>query len=94
MSTISQFFGGSGSVIKSIQRGLITISGAATSATATLSPAVTTSKAMLMNLGSNAVDFDVRYQARLTLTNSTTVTATRVGTGTDTFVSWQVVEYE
>lgn len=80
--------------IKSIQRGVITISGA-TGATATVT-AVDTTKAQLRQLGSSITagsGSDARDYASLVLTNSTTITATRANAGTTaTAVSWELVE--
>jgi hypothetical protein len=79
--------------IKSIQQGTIALSGA--TATATLSPAVDVNKAVLMNLGSYLVNSSEKYDgAMLELTNSTTVTARKSGTGDAVSVRYQVVEYE
>jgi hypothetical protein len=79
--------------IKSIQQGTIALSGA--TATATLSPAVDVNKAVLMNLGSYLVSASEKYDgAMLELTNSTTVTARKSGSGDAVSVRYQVVEYE
>ena len=77
---IRQFFGG----IKSIQRGILTNA----SPTATLSPAVDTTKTELRHLGTNGSVSSNNVQ--LVLTNSTTVTATSSGTWQ---VSWELTEY-
>jgi len=94
MSTLSQFV--NRSPIKSIQRGTITISSGAVSNTATIS-SVTTSKTQLNFLGSSTTADLSLYLAftRVTLTNSTTVTATRGGAGghDTTTVSYEVIEY-
>ena len=83
-----------GSVIKSVQRGTINVKNEST--TATIS-AVTTSKSVVTLLGFTAGDSAVysRMFPRVTLTDSTTVTAvTRtVDASTDIYVNWQVVEY-
>jgi hypothetical protein len=94
MSTLSQFFSGS-SPIKSIQRGTITIPANATSATATIT-SVNTSKTMINFLGYNHDTAYTSYSPnivvpRITLTNSTTVTATK---GTSHFASVTIVSYE
>lgn len=93
MSTLSQFLGGG---IKSIQRGTITValSAGAGSATATIS-SVTTSKSVVELLGFTPdSQFSALAWARVTLTNSTTVTANAAG-GSDRniTVAYQVVEY-
>ncbi|WP_440110329.1 hypothetical protein [Acidovorax sp. BL-A-41-H1] len=79
------------SAIKSIQRGVLSASGAA-SATATIS-SVNVSKSILIDLGQTASGTGVNVCARLELTNSTTLTATRASAASDTAVSWQLVEY-
>jgi len=86
------------SVINSIQYGTITIATNATSGTATIT-SVDTSKAALHFLGFSTSQNEASNQRRtfayITLTNATTVTATRDNqgsTGTVT-VSFCVVEY-
>jgi 1-aminocyclopropane-1-carboxylate deaminase/D-cysteine desulfhydrase-like pyridoxal-dependent ACC family enzyme len=89
MSNLSQFAGGS---IKSIQRGVISMtSGGSTSGTATLSPSVDTTKTELRVLGCTA-DTSSLDLARAVLTNSTTVTATRPSTTSNTVISWEITE--
>ncbi len=89
MSVLSQFAGGS---IKSIQRGVISLaSGGSTSGTATLSPSVDTTKTELRVLGCSA-DTSSLDLARAVLTNSTTVTATRPSTTSNTVLSWEITE--
>jgi hypothetical protein len=94
MSTLSQFAGSS--VIKSIQRGTISITGGAAyqTATATIS-SVSTAKSVLNFLGVTSVDNEVRAISRIDLTNSTTVTATRYfgNTFSSTIVSYEVIEF-
>jgi len=82
------------SVIKSIQRGMIAIAHSALTNTATIT-AVTTSKTALANLGhygaipTDAADMPIG----ITLTNTTTITATRGDNHTIQNVSFQAVEY-
>lgn len=82
--------------IKTLRRGVIEIAGSGVlTATATLDPAVTTSKCELRLLGSRA---DSQYasvaSATLVLTNSTTITAARsASTAANTYVSWELTEY-
>ena len=91
MSTLTQF---TGSGIKSIQRGTITLSSTLT-ATATIS-SVNVNKSMLNFLG--CVDGTTSTTnsgfARIELTNATTITATR---NTSTFgasvVAYEVIEF-
>lgn len=96
MSSLTQFV--SSSRIKSIQRGIITISPAQTSATATIS-SIDPSKSILYHLGvdtsvSDRVTDFITRSAYLTLTNSTTITATTNASGvSNLIVSWQIVEY-
>jgi len=82
-------------VIKSIQRGVITIANASATQTATIT-AVDTTRSALKFLGrSYAGDTKYAYDTScyLVLTNSTTVTATRQGTTTALYVSYEVTEY-
>lgn len=89
MSNLSQFAGGS---IKSIQRGVISLaSGGSTSGTATLSPTVDPTKTELRVLGCTA-DTSSLDLARAVLTNSSTVTATRPSTTSNTLISWEITE--
>ena len=80
--------------LKGVQRGTATIAGGSASVTATLSPAVDTTKAFLVfgvseNTG-NPADGQVSGQ----ITNSTTVTFQRVGTdGHAVTMSWYVAEF-
>lgn len=84
-------------VIKSVQRGTVTIASGALSNTDTLSTPVNTLKSFLVWVGqSNDSDGGSNYgdyANRLTLTNATTVTSTRGTTGAYAIVSgYQVVE--
>ena len=85
-----------GRAIKSVQRGAITLlqSGSPLTATATIS-AVNTAKSDLTLLGWSVNNGDIRAAPRLALTNSTTITATRVSAGApdETTAAWQLVEY-
>lgn len=93
MSTLTQFFGGG---IKSIQRGTITValSAGAGSNTATIT-SVNTAKSAIEFLG---VTPDSQTSAtawgRVTLTNSTTVTANAAGSSDRNItIGYQVVEF-
>ena len=88
MSTLSQFSGGR---IKSVQRGTIAIS-FTTSATETIT-AVDPLKTMINYLGETTVFNDIRTNARISLTNSTTITATRFDDTGTTTVSYEVIEF-
>ena len=86
-----------GGMIKSIQRGIVAILGSNAAGTATVT-AVNTSKAVLTHLGSSifvgatdAADSD----GRITLTNSTTITATRGNNASSSAlnISYELVEY-
>lgn len=81
------------SVIKSIQYGTVTLAAVA-SATATIT-SVNVAKAVLIYLGNSCGTSTVLYDAFtwITLTNSTTVTGTRSGTGNTNVVSFVVVEF-
>lgn len=83
------------SVIKSIQRGTLTITSSATG-TATIT-AVVTAKTEIRLLGctsDNATWDGARDLARIALTDSTTITGTRKGTSADTLTaSWEATEY-
>lgn len=77
--------------IKSIQRGTISMTSVIT-ATATVS-SVNTAKSLLTFLGFNTAQLTNDYNPSIVLTNSTTITATRVNTGSyNTTVSWELVE--
>lgn len=84
------------SVIRSIQRGTITVTGAQASNTATIT-AVNTNNSRLRLLwmtsnGTGGTAFT--HAARLTLTNTTTVTANRnSASGVDVVVGFEVTEY-
>ena len=82
--------------IKNIQRGTITISGTAGTATATVT-SVNTTKAELYYLGENNPNTGSSYYGgiNIVLTNATTITATRgVPSGSTTqTIGWELVEY-
>lgn len=86
------------SPVKSVQRGVIAFSGAVTSMTATISSVdVTKSKVTLLGFTtSNTAYVTTHLAVRLTLTDSTTVTATRQGAGSSAdnlpSVAYQVEE--
>lgn len=91
MSVFSQFTTGA---IKSTQRGVINLSGAAT-ATATIT-SVDTAKTQLRYLGVKSDDNlgnNQRAMVRIQLTNSTTITAERFSSGGASDVSWELTEY-
>ena len=88
---------GSGSVIKSVQRGIITIASGKTEGTATIS-SVNTSKAVVLFGGSiwgtnDSSDYSIRWDARLVLSSSTKVTATRAYANSTATVPYQVLEF-
>lgn len=94
---IQQYPAPSTNVINSIQYGTATISSGNTSGTATIT-SVDTSKAVLIMLGytsDSASESPREYLIRITLTNATTVTATKntAGTGITSVVSFVVVEF-
>ena len=92
MANMSKFLGGQ---IKSIQRGSINMA-SASSATATLSPAVDTSKTIVTHLGGFLKNGATQYyMGRLELTNTTTITciAATILDATSNIVNYQIVEY-
>lgn len=89
---------GSSSVIKMIQQGTVTVASGAPSGTYTISPAITnTANVMLLWNGQTTTDnggLVSRSACLLTLTNSTTVTATRVATGAfANTIAFTIVEF-
>lgn len=82
--------------IKAIYTGNITIANGASSGTATIT-AVNTAKAIYFGRGFNPTGFsgalDISQVPIVTLTNSTTVTATRGGTTQAMSVAYTVVEF-
>jgi hypothetical protein len=90
------------STIKSIQRGVISITGTNQTATATIT-SVDTAKSVVISSGTRQWRQDgwsvsLSPDAYLTLTNSTTVTVTRFysagsPSAVQTDMPWQVVEY-
>lgn len=97
MSLASQILGAGGG-IKSVQRGTISLTGNNLTATATVSAVdVTKSQLAMLGLSTNSGSANVNSESftRLSLTNSTTITATR-GTavyGIQTTVSWELTEF-
>ncbi len=80
-------------IIRSVQRGTIVIANGTASNTATITT-VNTTKSIVTFLGTTFTAIAaVDERARLTLTNSTTVTANRVGTTDTVTIGYQVVEY-
>lgn len=83
------------SAVKSIQRGTITCTNGAAGTTDTLSTAVNTSYSVVRWVGSRATTSGAndasRWNARVVLTNSTTVTA--YAGHADCVVSYEVIEY-
>lgn len=87
----------SGKIIKSVQRGVISMEGDTATATIT---SVNTSKAVVVHGWSTlqslngSYDYASGWDARLALTNSTTITATRSNVGTSaSYVNYQVIEF-
>jgi hypothetical protein len=77
-----------------VQRGTATIAPAATSTTATLNPAVDTTRTFLVftsNGGSAVAGVESRYLTRGEITNATTLTFTRAGNGGQVNVAWFAV---
>lgn len=101
MSSLSQF--AQSGKIKSIQRGVVSIGTGVSSSSVTIT-AVDTSKSILHYLGQSSAAYNSGYgtfgsgaaaTAYLTLTNSTTITASRViaGTNNTQYIGYQIVEY-
>lgn len=97
MSTLSQFTSG----VKSIQRGVITITSGGFTATAGVS-SVNTSKSLLSHLGNSWQNIqsgtygtfnEGAAHGYIALSNSTTVTASRSISLHSLAVSWELVEY-
>lgn len=93
-----QILGGGGGVIKSIQRGTIVIAGSAVTNTATIASVSSSDSEVVMDGNTSQHLSDATTGtgwAGLTLTNATTVTATRTtGTAGETCtVSYEVIEY-
>lgn len=80
--------------IKQIQRGVLNVSGSAPTGTATLSPAVVVANTELRMLGSSigATASNEDIPVRITLTDTTTITATKVS-ALAAVVSWEITEY-
>lgn len=89
---VMEFYPG---VFRSLQRGTINITNTNLTNTATIT-AVDVTKALLISLGSTNVSGSNRQDSArlsLTLTNATTITATRAGTTNTGRVSYQLAEY-
>lgn len=90
MSNLTQFAGGA---IKSLQRGTLALAGGSVNATTTVT-SVDTTKSILTLLGSVTLCTDfASVNADITLTNATTITATRGASTSATTLRWQLVEY-
>ena len=79
-------------IIKRVQRGTIVLTGVSTN-TATITEVDTAKSILRMNgnlANANAPD---RSQVRLTLTNGTTITATRSSSTNDTTVAYEITEF-
>lgn len=81
------------SLVKSIQRGTITIAGGTSSNTATLATEAALDRSRLRHVGYDTQGGESNARNRLTFTNTTTITANRQGTAADTIVSYEVTEY-
>lgn len=93
---VSQWLGGSSGGIKSIQRGTITVGAGNLTATATITTVVPANTRLVWIGNSSTEDGTTSVPSaglRVDLTNSTTVTATRLATTGSTIVSFEVVEY-
>ena len=83
-----------GGAIRTLQRGVIRLNSGSLTNTATLSPALAdTTKTELRFLGCSMNTNDSSFLAYPTLTNTTTVTATRQNSsGFITDVAWEITE--
>jgi hypothetical protein len=79
--------------IRNIQRGTITIAASTTSGTATLGSSVNTSKSTVTLLGYTTNTNSQLEEVRISLTDSTTVTATKGIASTAVTVSYEVVQW-
>lgn len=88
-----RFGGGSGSVIKSVQRGLTTTAAAGTKQTITINPVDVSKSIILMTIQSdNAWPQIVEVLAKIE--SSTTISFEHVYSNTNSvFISWEVVEF-
>lgn len=77
--------------ISSVQYGSVTVTNGNTTGTATIS-AVDTAKAIVFFLGDNPA-VDATRSARITLTNATTVTATKGNSSDSVVANFCVLEY-
>lgn len=94
MNNGSIISGGGGSFIKAVQRSTVVIANAAATNTATIT-AVVTANTLLHFVGQMVSTGTVNKDgyARIDLTNTTTITATRIGTTGPLTVSFEAVEY-
>ena len=86
---------GASSLIKSIQRGTITLGSGVTTGTATIA-AVDTANAFVTMLGMSQSQANANFAVgceRVTLTNSTTVTVNIGANAGDAILSYEVIEY-
>ena len=90
--TTSSTSTGSSGVINSIQRGTIAVANGTSSNTATIT-AVVVANTELRQLGQTTAAASTNDMVYLVLTNTTTITATRVGTSGVTTISWELTEY-
>jgi hypothetical protein len=91
-SGVWRIFGIGVSAVKSIQRGTIVIGNGVSTNTATIT-AVVTAKSEVRFLGVSCDQATADHHARVALTNSTTVTATRTTTTDATTVGYEVTEH-
>ena len=99
LNALKSALGSGSSVIKSVQRGTITIASGNTTGTATIS-AVNTAKTFVIHNGNTekaegfgSAQYPKVWESLLTLTNSTTVTATKKYSAGDVIVAYEVVEF-
>lgn len=90
------FFGAGGNPIKAIYRGTIALANGVASNTATITAVVTANSSVRIvgvTYDTGAELVTDHFEADVTLTNTTTVTASRQGTNNGLTVSYEVTEY-
>lgn len=92
----SAFTGGAAAIVKSIQSGTIVLANGVASNTSTLPSAVVVANAVVIYGGqtSGVTAQSASAMAKLVLTNTTTVTATRISTTNAMTISFTVIEFE
>lgn len=82
-----------GDIVRSIQRGTTSITVGNSSATQSITSVNINKAALYITNDSNTAADSKDYMVRGTITDSTTLTFNRVGTGAGITVTWRVLEY-